>query len=291
MKKIIGIFTVLFATVAMTFGQTTIQDGAQTVGFFLNGDTDGLTVGWNKESKTIVITYDVPVTVVSIDSEGENGLGDITSTTHKSIGDNGHYSTVLVYNDWGGGLFTDNYVITASDFDIPQFTTTDTTTAFNNGVASVDTDAFYTNGWNDGVASVVCDFNEQDTINAFNNGVASVDTSVYFYNGLLSVNLDSVFQAGVDYGQSTTNVVDFVIDNTLNVYPNPVTQGDNVTIECFDFNKVDVYNTVGQLVHTSTSTSLSTSNLEKGLYVLVISNFDGNVVVDSNNKTAKLLVR
>ena len=55
--------------------------------------------------------------------------------------------------------------------------------------------------------------------------------------------------------------------------------------------QVDVYNTIGQKVFTSTETVFTTSTLEKGLYILIVTNSDGYVVTDTNRHTAKIIVQ
>jgi hypothetical protein len=250
----------------MTFGQTTIGNTT----FKLNGTDNGFSVSVNpgnvmnaKQFGVATITFDPAVDFVSMDNYVASGIaGGVDGIITEIKSSNGATNAIQFnYEDMGYGTV---------------YITTNTSTVFN------------------------C-FIENDTIDAFYNGLASApecvqdftqaDIDQAFIDGILSVNIDSAFQAGVEYGQNSTDIVDFVIDNTLSVYPNSVTQGQDVNINCFDFNKVDVYNTVGQIVHTSTSPTLSTSTLETGLYVLIISDFNGNVIVDSNNKTTKLIVR
>ena len=61
--------------------------------------------------------------------------------------------------------------------------------------------------------------------------------------------------------------------NTLNIYPNP--SNGTVTVDTEENGVVSIYNTTGQMVYTTAiegKTMLNLSNLEKGTYLLVLTN-------------------
>ncbi|MBO4567552.1 MAG: T9SS type A sorting domain-containing protein [Bacteroidales bacterium] len=61
--------------------------------------------------------------------------------------------------------------------------------------------------------------------------------------------------------------------NTLNIYPNP--SNGTVTVDTEEDGVVSIYNTTGQMVYTTAiegKTMLNLSNLEKGTYLLVLTN-------------------
>ena len=61
--------------------------------------------------------------------------------------------------------------------------------------------------------------------------------------------------------------------NTLNIYPNP--SNGTVTVDTEENGVVSIYNTAGQIVYTTAiegKTMLNLSNLEKGTYLLVLTN-------------------
>jgi len=138
---------------------------------------------------------------------------------------------------------------------------------FNDGVASVDTTIYFNNGVN----SVVCYWSEQDTINAYNNGLS---------NGAdFSVNADD-YQAGFEAGKNTcgtTGIGMTSFDMGVNVYPNPVNIGTNITVDCPFFESVTVLTIMGQVIESYTIPSIPTSNLTSGMYFLNVKDIDGNV--------------
>jgi hypothetical protein len=76
-------------------------------------------------------------------------------------------------------------------------------------------------------------------------------------------------------GSASVGVV--VTDLNLNVYPNPVQSGNDITIDCDDFNYVDVYTTIGTKVLTSDVSVVSTSSLNPGIYIFKVVDSYGNI--------------
>jgi len=295
MKKLMILLVVLFAFTLTSFSQKTVN----TANWYLFVDNV-------LSSDTLFDVTFNPTNPATPSSEGF-----VIVVFNNKLYDNVSVSASMVYygiditpsyidpvNMKGIGWFKMNYTaqnpgsayiyVNTTSYVAPKYTAADTLSAFNNGESSVDIDYYFNNGYdagvNVGVASV-------DTTIYFNNGVASVDTLIYFYNGQLSINIDSIFEVGFLYGKST-DVVNIIEDATFSVFPNPVNQGDNVTVSTSSFTvNVDVYNTIGQLVHKENGNIFSTNGFEKGLYVLVITDDDGNVITDTNRKTAKIIVR
>jgi hypothetical protein len=73
-------------------------------------------------------------------------------------------------------------------------------------------------------------------------------------------------------------------DNTLVVFPNPVNAGQKVQLSA-DVNNYKVYDIAGKLVLNGNSTEFSTENLNKGMYLIVVENNNGNI------QTQKLIVK
>jgi len=166
----------------------------------------------------------------------------------------------------------------------------DTQSFYDEGVNSVDTQSFYDEGFIDGVASVVCDpnagYNE-----GFTAGVESVvcywseqDTIDAYYNGLFngadfSVNADD-YQVGFEAGKNscgTTGVGMTAFNMGVNVYPNPVNGGTDITIDCPFFESVTVLTIMGQVIESYIIPTVPTSNLTSGMYFLNVKDVDGNV--------------
>ena len=72
------------------------------------------------------------------------------------------------------------------------------------------------------------------------------------------------------------------LTNSVAIYPNPA--NGTVTIDAKDFAKVEVYNTVGQLVETKTVNSVDVSNYNTGVYFFKV--YDNN----NNNVTKRVMV-
>ena len=300
MKKLLTVLAVMFAFTLTSFSQNTVN----TANWFLFVDN--------------VLSSDTlfDVTFNPNDPGAPSGDGFVIVVFNDNLYDNVTVSASMVYygiditpsyadpiNMKGIGWFKMNYTaqnpgtaaiyVTTTSYVTPEFTVADTLLAYNSGydagynvgfpagVASVDTQSYFDSG----VASV-------DTQSYFDSGVASVDTSIYFYNGQLSINLDSIFEVGFLYGKST-DVVNIIEDASFNVYPNPVTIGDVVTVTTSSFTiNVDVYNAIGQKIHSEpNNNTFSTAGFEKGLYLLVVTDDDGNVITDADRKTAKIIVR
>ena len=66
------------------------------------------------------------------------------------------------------------------------------------------------------------------------------------------------------------------LDNNLSIYPNPVS--GMVTIKAEGFAKVEVYNTVGQLIETKTVSTFDVSTYNTGIYLFKVYDANGNSV-------------
>ena len=72
------------------------------------------------------------------------------------------------------------------------------------------------------------------------------------------------------------------LTNSVAIFPNPTT--GNITITAKDFSKVEVYNTVGQLVETRTITKFDVSSYNTGIYFFKV--YDNN----NNSVTKRVMV-
>jgi len=76
---------------------------------------------------------------------------------------------------------------------------------------------------------------------------------------------------------------DIIFDSHLKLYPNPSQDHINIHNEIFDFNKIEIYNLIGQSIsirnfNNSNFERLDISSLEAGIYCLKISTKDGAIV-------------
>ena len=272
MKKLITVFTIMFAVVAMTFGQQTIANTTISV----NGSSDGFEFAVNPDgtvlsgSGTMVITFHTPQNNVDFNYAYVTGGSTIEYFKYGENND-GIYMIKVIYGVLKNGSTN---ITTTGDYTMAQFITQDTVDAYTNGVNSVNTQSFYDNGFTAGVASVVCDVCDitQDNVDeAYNNGLAD--------GADFSVNADD-YQTGFEAGKSTcgTNGISMTsTDMGVNVYPNPVFNGEDVTITCPNFESVTVLTITGQVIDTYNDTSISTSNLTSGMYFLNVKDTNGNV--------------
>ena len=126
------------------------------------------------------------------------------------------------------------------------------------------------------------------------NGTETVTTATYTEEG--------TFEHGVEYtwtivtvcndGESTGVEVKATADceppaigelaNSVAIFPNPVS--GMITIDTKDFAKVEVYNTVGQLVETRTITKFDVSSYNTGIYFFKV--YDNN----NNSVTKRVMV-
>jgi len=77
---------------------------------------------------------------------------------------------------------------------------------------------------------------------------------------------------GSCYGEQNINEP----TNTITIYPNP--SNTSVTITAKDFVKVEIYNTVGQLVETKTINVVDVSSYNTGVYLFKVYDANGNSV-------------
>jgi hypothetical protein len=64
--------------------------------------------------------------------------------------------------------------------------------------------------------------------------------------------------------------------NSVSIYPNPA--NNEVKINAKDYAKVEIYNTVGQLIETKTSTTVDVSNYNTGIYFFKVYDIHNNSV-------------
>ena len=67
------------------------------------------------------------------------------------------------------------------------------------------------------------------------------------------------------------------LNNTVTIYPNPTSGA--ITIESANFAKVEIYNTLGQLVETKTVNTFNVSNYSSGVYFFKVFDANNNSVV------------
>jgi len=283
MKKLMTIFTVLFVFMTMTFGQENVFF---TTAFKLSGGNSDLFVKGTPDDenapewsgiiritfKNIIVfnSFNLNGTITSIDDIVEYKSGD------------GTYCIEFRYL----GLRNGDVFINFSQYTPSEFTQQDTLNAFmngvasvdtsvfyNNGVASVDTQSFYDNGFMAGVESVVCNCNvtQDDVDEAYNSGLSD--------GADFTVDADD-YQSGFEAGKSscgTNGVAMTSFDMGVNVYPNPVNNGGDITVDCPFFESVTVLTITGQVVETYTTKNVPTTNLTTGVYFLNVKNTDGNV--------------
>lgn len=258
MKTLTTILTALFLFTLTSFGQSNVVDG---VSFYLYNETPNtdLSVAHDENENVFILSFDYPVNITTVDA---TGVIEVLNLTEKTIGDEGAYSLIIKYDDTFGGYVNGNVAINYISFDVPEFTANDTLFSYNNGVdvgvASVDTVPFFNNGFTDGVASI-------DSSVIWNIGY---DAGVV--EGENTANEDA-YNAGYANGETGTGVNDFAV-TSLTVYPNPTNTSGMVTIECDDFNNVEIYTIDGRKVYSTTSNIFNVSDFtsSNGIYILVI---------------------
>lgn len=72
-------------------------------------------------------------------------------------------------------------------------------------------------------------------------------------------------------------------DNSLNIYPNPVNQGQSVILEG-DIKEFRVYDITGKTILTGNQNEISTNDLIQGMYIIVVESHDSSI------HTQKLIV-
>ena len=92
----------------------------------------------------------------------------------------------------------------------------------------------------------------------------------------------SVYMTG-DGNSASLGKKDFTL-NTVNIYPNPVTDIATIAVADLGIKSVNVINTLGQTVLTGTSDKVDMSPLQSGIYMV-------KVVLDNNQTTVKKIVK
>lgn len=88
--------------------------------------------------------------------------------------------------------------------------------------------------------------------------------------------------------QTTTGITQYLPNEEVTVYPNPVTEALHVDLSntTYKAHEIVLYNTMGQIVYqtntTSQPVSINTSELQRGMYYLYISNIGMRKVVISD---------
>lgn len=165
--------------------------------------------------------------------------------------------------------------VNTTTYEAPKYTVSDTVNIYTNGY-----DDGYTVGESDGVLSVVCDFTQDDLDNSYNDGLDNgVDLTVD----------ENTYQVGFEAGKQscgTNGVALTSIGMGVSVYPTLIDSGDNVTVDCPNFKKIDIFSITGILKGSfSTPDDVSTDNLETGVYFFNVHDLNGNA------STVKVLVR
>jgi len=305
MKKLFGLLAIMFTFVMTSFSQNQINETN------FNLIVDGISsteflVTYNPQDQfnpmgagVLLVHFDNPLESIDFQCDGIIGVNNMLDYyTEPKLGV-GINMIRIDYHMMGAGEV--NIIATSFDEDIylaTKFNAQDTLNSWNDamiigieyglkeGIASVDTDSIYLAG-----------VNSVDTTMYINKGINSViipecNLDAAYLEGQMSVNMDSIdifYNVGFADGQlksaQTTSMKSTTLDIGLSAYPNPVDNGTDVTIDCFDFLKVDVYNISGVKMFTTESHYVSTNNLTKGVYVFV--------VWDRNNNTdiTKIIVK
>lgn len=190
------------------------------------------------------------------------------------------------------GFANSNLTVTVTGTEVAvggEFSAIDTATAWQNGVASVncpDSTAGYNLGFSNGVASVVCPDSAAGYDLGFTEGIASVSCpdSIAGYNlgyteGANSVDTIAPYNNGYQTGlDACESVATSQLNATTNlqVYPNPVSIGNNVQVNCTNYLQTEVYNASGVLLLKSTEREIQTHAFNKGMHILRVLDQNGN---------------
>lgn len=265
MKKIMTLLTVLFAIVAMTFGQPTIENTTFYLNNGTNLQTDGFTIGVDPTYPGVVVAkgvmtilFDTPLDFVSVDNDK---IG-VTNLTTKQLPNGAVYAVTFDYEDMMSGDVIINCNTNTEFSDL--FLQTDIDEAFNNGVTigveSVNVDSIYQSGYNDGTEDL----------------------------NIIESNIEDIIE-----NYLTTNSINgSIVDNFLTIGPNPVEVGHTVTVNSSETDiDITVYNVAGQVQSiNSFGNTFSTDNLTSGMYIVLIKKGD-KIITNSDNDTFKLIVR
>jgi len=104
----------------------------------------------------------------------------------------------------------------------------------------------------------------------------------YLYNGLYSVNLiaedltngcgsDTLEKVDLIYCSGGPNLSIIEISNKINVFPNPTKENITISINNFNGNiQTEVYDLIGNRLHTTNKTTISLRDYSKGIYILKV---------------------
>jgi hypothetical protein len=85
----------------------------------------------------------------------------------------------------------------------------------------------------------------------------------------------SLLSTPVDFQRICLGIADNI--RNLSIFPNPASQ--TVTIQVEKFQKVEIYNTVGQLVEMTNNSNIDVSNYSLGLYIFKVFDTDNNFAI------------
>jgi hypothetical protein len=102
--------------------------------------------------------------------------------------------------------------------------------------------------------------------------------NLFIVNGIVNKILTTTSSEGritYNYGEATASTPTFHLAD-VRVYPSPVTDVINVSVENGALHKIEVYSLLGKQVFTSTKSKINVKSLAKGVYLLKIHGEDGS---------------
>jgi hypothetical protein len=206
-----------------------------------------------------------------------------------SVSDTTKYINKISF-DYGGSFpaqqtYINSYITSCTKIDMNStYTAADTVKSFNDGkavgVASVNTTTYYNNGYTAGFNAAVASF--PDTALFFNNGKAvgikSVNTTTYYNSGfnagVVSVDTVAVYNDGLTAGKATCSTTavqkSATVNNTADVYPNPVLKGNVANVNVDNFTSVQVFDVNGRFITSSKTPFIPTNNLNSATYIIKV---------------------
>ena len=266
--------------------------------------------GWTAISSTTTIidgTYPIagndtrcfPYTHVPDTAQGFNGVytptghpeamfDDDTRTFFSIIKPNKKYTSIVDKEVYATPADLDPYFIvdmkTTQQFDVIQWAH-----RTSGGAASLYVQQISAYGSNDGVT-----FNdvliENATVNSTPEPI-SVAGSACRYLKIVYEKWNTGSGSSLQVGEfslgklSSTGIETVPAPATVSIYPNPATKGQPVTVETSAGSIIEVWDFLGRLALTTNETTINTSELNAGIYVVNVKGAEGSVY------TGKLIVR